>query len=163
MTRSAVYAGSFDPLTNGHVDIVERGRSVFDRVIVAVARNEGKDPLFTTEERVEMAREVLKDTPNLRVDSYDGMTVDYVHSVDASMILRGIRTISDFEYEFQMALTNSHFADDIEMVFMMTSNEYAFLSSHFIKEVVALGGDASAFVPPFVEQRLKERLLERKT
>ena len=158
-----VYPGSFDPISHGHIDLVRRGLKVFSEVTVAVARNEGKSPLFTTEERVEMVREVLKDTPNLRIDSYDGMTVDYVHSVGASVILRGIRTISDFEYEFQMALTNSHFADDIEMVFMMTGDKYAFLSSHFIKEVVTLGGDVSGFVPPFVEQRLKEKLLKQQT
>ena len=155
-----VYPGSFDPISYGHIDLVRRGLNVFSEVTVAVARNEGKNPLFTTDERVEMVREVLKDTPNLKVDSYDGMTVDYVHSVGASMILRGIRTISDFEFEFQMALTNSYFADDIEMVFMMTSSKYAFLSSHFIKEAVTLGGDVSAFVPPLVEQRLKERLVD---
>jgi len=157
-----VYPGSFDPISYGHIDLVRRGLKVFSELTVAVARNEGKSALFTTEERVEMVREVLKDTPKLRVDSYDGMTVDYVRSAGASMILRGIRTISDFEYEFQMALTNRHFADDIEMIFMMTSNEYAFLSSHFIKEIVALGGDVSAFVPPFVEQRLKEKLTKRR-
>jgi pantetheine-phosphate adenylyltransferase len=156
-----VYPGSFDPISYGHIDLVRRGLKVFSELTVAVAHNEGKSALFTTEERVEMVREVLKDTPKLRIDSYDGMTVDYVRSAGASMILRGIRTISDFEYEFQMALTNRHFADDVEMVFMMTSNEYAFLSSHFIKEIVALGGDVSAFVPPFVEQRLREKLLER--
>ena len=154
-----VYPGSFDPISYGHIDLVERGTSVFTELIVAVARNEGKHPLFPMEERVEMAREVLKDVPNVRVDCYDGMTVDYVRSVGSSMILRGIRTISDFEYEFQMALTNRHFADDIEMIFMMTSSRYAFLSSHFIKEIVTLGGDVSAFVPPAVEARLKEKLL----
>ncbi len=157
-----VYPGSFDPISYGHIDLVRRGLKVFSELTVAVAHNEAKSALFTTEERVEMVREVLKDTPKLRVDSYDGMTVDYVRSAGASMILRGIRTISDFEYEFQMALTNRHFADDIEMIFMMTSNEYAFLSSHFIKEIVALGGDVSAFVPPFVEQRLKEKLTKRR-
>ncbi len=157
-----VYPGSFDPISYGHIDLVRRGLKVFSELTVAVAHNEGKPALFTTEERVEMVREVLKDTPKLRIDSYDGMTVDYVRSAGASMILRGIRTISDFEYEFQMALTNRHFADDIEMIFMMTSNEYAFLSSHFIKEIVALGGDVSAFVPPCVEQRLKEKLTKRR-
>jgi len=157
-----VYPGSFDPISYGHIDLVRRGLKVFSELTVAVARNEGKNPLFTTEERVAMVREVLKDTPKLRIESYDGMTVDYVRSVGASMILRGIRTVSDFEYEFQMALTNRHFADDVEMVFMMTSSEYAFLSSHFIKEAVALGGDVSAFVPPFVEQRLKEKLTKRR-
>ena len=158
---NVVYPGSFDPISHGHIDLVERGLKVFSELTVAVAHNEGKNPLFTMEERVEMVREVLRDVPNVKIDSYDGMTVDYVRSVGASMILRGIRTISDFEYEFQMALTNRHFADDVEMVFMMTSSKYSYLSSHFIKEIAALGGDVSAFVPPFVEERLKEKLLKR--
>ena len=153
-----VYPGSFDPISYGHIDLVERGLKVFSEVIVAVARNEGKGPLFTMEERTAMAREVFKDMPNVRVESYDGMTVDYVRSVGASMILRGIRTVSDFEYEFQMALTNRYFADDIEMVFMMTSSQYAFLSSHFIKEAASLGADVSGFVPPCAEAKLKEKL-----
>lgn len=156
-----VYPGSFDPISYGHIDLVERGLKVFGELTVAVAHNEGKSPLFTMEERVEMVREVLRDVRNVKIDSYDGMTVDYVRSAGASMILRGIRTISDFEYEFQMALTNRHFADDVEMVFMMTSSKYSYLSSHFIKEIVALGGDVSAFVPPLVEKRLKEKLLKR--
>jgi len=158
---NVVYPGSFDPISHGHIDLVERGLKVFSELTVAVAHNEGKNPLFTMEERVEMVREVLRDVPNVKIDSYDGMTVDYVRSAGASMILRGIRTISDFEYEFQMALTNRHFADDVEMVFMMTSSKYSYLSSHFIKEIAALGGDVSAFVPPFVEERLKEKLLKR--
>ena len=158
---NVVYPGSFDPISHGHIDLVERGLKVFSELTVAVAHNEGKGPLFTMAERVEMVREVLRDVPNVKIDSYDGMTVDYVRSAGASMILRGIRTISDFEYEFQMALTNRHFADDVEMVFMMTSSKYSYLSSHFIKEIAALGGDVSAFVPPFVEERLKEKLLKR--
>ncbi len=158
---NVVYPGSFDPISYGHIDLVERGLKVFGELTVAVAHNEGKGPLFTMAERVEMVREVLRDVPNVKIDSYDGMTVDYVRSAGASMILRGIRTISDFEYEFQMALTNRHFADDVEMVFMMTSSKYSYLSSHFIKEIAALGGDVSAFVPPLVEERLKEKLLKR--
>ncbi|MFH1730986.1 MAG: pantetheine-phosphate adenylyltransferase [Planctomycetota bacterium] len=156
-----VYPGSFDPISYGHIDLVERGLKVFSELTVAVAHNEGKGPLFTMEERVEMVGEALRGVPNVKIDSYDGMTVDYVRSAGASMILRGIRTISDFEYEFQMALTNRHFADDVEMVFMMTSSKYSYLSSHFIKEIATLGGDVSAFVPPFVEERLKEKLLKR--
>ena len=153
-----VYPGSFDPISYGHIDLVERGLRIFSEVTVAVARNEAKQPLFSMEERGEMAREIFGGMPNVTVDCYDGMTVDYVRSVGAKVILRGIRTISDFEHEFQMALTNRHFADDIEMVFMMTSSEFSFLSSHFIKEVVALGGDVSAFVPPLVEERMKQKL-----
>ena len=156
-----VYPGSFDPISYGHIDLVKRGLKIFGALTVAVARNENKVTLFSTEERVEMARELFKDVPGVSVESYAGMTVDYVRSVGASVILRGIRTISDFEYEYQMALVNRHFARDIEMVFMMTSNEYSFLSSHFIKESAALGGDVSAFVPPLVEKRLKEKLGRR--
>jgi len=158
---NVVYPGSFDPISYGHIDLVERGLKVFSELTIAVAHNEGKSPLFTMAERVEMVREVLRDVPNVKIDSYDGMTVDYVRSAGASMILRGIRTISDFEYEFQMALTNRHFADDVEMVFMMTSSKYSYLSSHFIKEIAGLGGDVSAFVPPLVEKRLKEKLVKR--
>ena len=164
MSKSkVVYPGSFDPISNGHVDLAERGLNIFGELIVAVARNLAKATLFSADERVEMAREVFRDVPGVTVQSYEGMTVDFVRSVGAHVMLRGIRTISDFEYEFQMALTNRHFADDIETLFMMTSNEYSFLSSHFIKEAVALGADVSALVPPAVERRLKEKLTKRKS
>ena len=154
----AVYPGSFDPISYGHIDLARRGLEIFDELIVAVARNVSKTMLFTADERLAMAEEVFADLPGVTVDSYGGMTVDYVRSVGANTILRGIRSVSDFEYEFQMALTNRHFADDVETMFMMTSSEYSFLSSHFIKEAVTLGGDVSAFVPALVEQRLKEKL-----
>ena len=157
----AVYPGTFDPISYGHIDLAERGLKIFDELIVAVARNVSKSTLFSAEERVEMVREVFEGVPGVTVDSYAGMTVEYVRSAGANVTLRGIRSITDFEYEFQMAMTNRHFADDLETVFMMTSNKYSFLSSHFIKEVAALGGDVSGFVPPVVEKRLKAKLGER--
>jgi pantetheine-phosphate adenylyltransferase len=153
----AVYPGSFDPITNGHIDVIKRGARVFDRVIVAVADNPAKQALFSKEERVDMIRECSKPYRNVEVDSFDGLVVDYVHRKKASVILRGIRTISDFEYEYQMALTNRTFAGDIETVFVMTHEEYSFVSSRLIKEAVSMGGDVSSFVPKEVEKRLKAR------
>ena len=154
---TAVYPGSFDPITNGHIDVIKRGARVFDKVIVAVADNPAKQALFTKEERVEMIREVTKAYRNVEIDGFDGLVVDYVHRKKAGVILRGIRTISDFEYEYQMALTNRTFAGDIETVFVMTHEEYSFVSSRLIKEAVSMGGDVSSFVPKDVEKRLKAR------
>ncbi len=159
----AVYPGSFDPISYGHIDLARRGLRIFGELRIAVAHNMSKNTLFTAQERVEMVREAFSGVPGVTVDTYDGMTVDYVRSIGANVILRGIRTVSDFEYEFQMALTNRHFADDIEAVFMMTSIECSFLSSHFIKEAVTLGADISSFVPPHVEKRLKEKLRSKQT
>jgi pantetheine-phosphate adenylyltransferase len=154
----AVYPGSFDPITNGHVDVIKRGTKVFDKLVVAVADNPAKQALFTKEERVEMIREVTRGFRNVEVDSFDGLVVDYVHRKKAQIILRGIRTISDFEYEYQMALTNRTFAGDIETVFVMTHEEYSFVSSRLIKEAVAMGGDVSSFVPKEVEKRLRAKV-----
>ena len=154
---TAVYPGSFDPITNGHIDVIKRGARVFDKVVVAVADNPAKQALFTKEERVEMIRECSKPYRNVEVDAFDGLVVDYVHRKKAGVILRGIRTISDFEYEYQMALTNRTFAGDIETVFVMTHEEYSFVSSRLIKEAVSMGGDVSSFVPKDVEKRLKAR------
>jgi pantetheine-phosphate adenylyltransferase len=151
----AVYPGSFDPITNGHLDVIRRGTKVFDRLIVAVADNPAKQALFTKEERTEMIREVTRGFKNVEIDAFDGLVVDYVHRKKAGVILRGIRTISDFEYEYQMALTNRTFAQDIETVFVMTHEEYSFVSSRLIKEAVSMGGDVSSFVPKDVEKRLK--------
>jgi pantetheine-phosphate adenylyltransferase len=153
----AVYPGSFDPITNGHLDVIRRGTRVFDRLVVSVADNPAKQALFTKEERVEMIREVTRGIKNVEIDAFDGLVVDYVHRKKANVILRGIRTISDFEYEYQMALTNRTFAADIETVFVMTHEEFSFVSSRLIKEAVSMGGDVSAFVPKEVEKRLKVR------
>jgi pantetheine-phosphate adenylyltransferase len=153
----AVYPGSFDPITNGHLDVIRRGAKVFDRLIVAVADNPAKQSLFSKEERVDMIKEVSKSFRNSEVDSFDGLVVDYVRRKKAGVILRGIRTISDFEYEYQMALTNRTFAPDIETVFVMTHEEYSFVSSRLIKEAVSMGGDVSSFVPKEVELKLKKK------
>ena len=157
MPRIALYAGSFDPITNGHLDVIRRGTKVFERLIVAVADNPAKQSLFTKDERAEMIREVTKSFKNVEIDAFDGLVVDYVHRKKAGVILRGIRTISDFEYEYQMALTNRTFAQDIETVFVMTHEEYSFVSSRLIKEAVSMGGDVSSFVPREVEKRLKAK------
>ncbi|MBI2932754.1 MAG: pantetheine-phosphate adenylyltransferase [Planctomycetes bacterium] len=154
----AVYPGSFDPITNGHLDVVRRGLRVFDHLVVAVSDNPGKHALFTKEERVEMIREVTRGMKGIEADWFDGLIVDYVRRRRAHVILRGIRTVSDFEFEYQMALTNRTFAPDVETVFMMTHEEYAFVSSRLIKEAASLGGDVSAFVPREVEKWLKRKM-----
>jgi pantetheine-phosphate adenylyltransferase len=154
---TSIYPGSFDPITNGHLDVIKRGTKVFDKVIVAVGDNPAKKALFTKEERVEMIREVTRAFKTVEVDGFDGLVVDYVHKRKATVILRGIRTISDFEYEYQMALTNRTFASDIETVFVMAHEEYSFVSSRFIKEAASMGGDVSSFLPKEVEKRLKAK------
>jgi len=154
----AVYPGTFDPITYGHTDIIERGAKVFDELIVAVAMNLAKKPLFSVEERKKIIQQLTSHMPNVHVDTFDGMTVDYVRSVGAHIILRGMRTMSDFENEFQMALSNRAFSGEVETVFLMTSAEHSFLSSRRIKEVAALGADVSAFVPDVVLRMLREKL-----
>ncbi|MBI4567216.1 MAG: pantetheine-phosphate adenylyltransferase [Planctomycetes bacterium] len=153
----AIYAGSFDPITLGHLDVIERGAKVFDHLIVAMAVNVEKTPLFTLAERRAFIAEATKHLKNVQVDSFDTMAVDYARAKKAKVLLRGIRTLSDFEAEFQMALTNRAFAPDIETVFVMSSLEYSFVSSRLIKEAATLGGDVSKFVPPAVAGRLKEK------
>ena len=159
----AIYPGSFDPLTNGHVDIIERGSRFFDKIVVGVLINLEKSPLFTVPERVEIARTVFRDTPNVEVDTFDGLLVDYARRKHASVIVRGLRAISDFEYEMQMALMNRRLNPEVETVFMMPAEPYTYVSSRLVKEVVALGGSVSGLVPRVVEERLREKKLARQT
>lgn len=155
--RIAVYPGSFDPLTNGHVDIIRRGARLFDRIVVAILMNTEKHALFSVEERVAILREVLGSDANVEIDTFDGLLVDYVRRRDASVIVRGLRAVSDFEYEMQMALMNRHLNPGVETVFMMPSEQYTYVSSRLVKEVAALGGSVSGLVPSVVESRLAAR------
>jgi len=157
MSTLAVYPGSFDPLTNGHVDIIERGARLFDRIIVAILVNAEKSPLFTMAERVEIARKVFEDHPNVEIDTFEGLLVDYVAKRQANVIVRGLRAVSDFEYEFQMALMNRRLNSNIETVFMMPADQYSYISSRLIKEVFALGGRVHGLVPELVEARLRDK------
>jgi pantetheine-phosphate adenylyltransferase len=153
----AVYPGSFDPVTNGHLDIITRGLAVFDAVIIAILVNPQKHPLFTVEERVALIREAYKGEARVRVDTFSGLLVDYAEKVGASVIVRGLRAVSDFEYEFQMALMNRRLDPNIETVFMAPADGYSYVSSRLVKEVFQLGGDVSALVPKLVERRLREK------
>ena len=155
--RLAVYPGSFDPLTNGHIDIIERGARLFDRIVVAILVNLEKSSIFSTEERVEIAREVFKTWPNVEVDTFSGLLVDYARRRDASVIVRGLRAISDFECELQMALMNRRLNQEIETVFMMPAEPYTYVSSRLVKEVFALGGSIDGLVPALVESRLRAK------
>jgi pantetheine-phosphate adenylyltransferase len=154
----AIYPGSFDPITNGHLDLIQRGSRMFDKLIVSILRNDAKKPLFSVEERMEMLREVVHVYPNVSVDSFDGLLVDHASAHSATVLLRGIRAISDYEYELQMALMNRRLRPDIETVFMMANEAYSFISSRLVKEVFGLGGDITGLVPPSVEARLHQRL-----
>jgi pantetheine-phosphate adenylyltransferase len=154
---TAIYPGSFDPITNGHLDLIVRGRHLFDQLTVAILRNETKQPLFTVEERIEMLREVVGCYANVAVDSFNGLLVDYAARNGATVLLRGIRAISDYEYELQMALMNRRLHPDIETVFMMASEAHSFISSRLVKEVFGLGGNIAGLVPPPVEVRLRKR------
>jgi pantetheine-phosphate adenylyltransferase len=153
----AVFPGTFDPITNGHLDIIGRGLSVFDTVIVAILVNPDKQPLFTTEERVELIREAFRKESRVQVDTFSGLLVDYAVRVGATVIVRGLRAISDFEYEFQMALMNRRLNPEIETVFMMPAESYSYLSSRLVKEVFQLGGSVGGLVPTVVERRLREK------
>jgi pantetheine-phosphate adenylyltransferase len=159
--RVAIYPGSFDPLTLGHVDIIQRGSALFDSIVVAVLKNVEKSPLFTVEERLLMIKHTFRDRGNVEADSFSGLLVDYASSRKATTIVRGIRAISDFEYEFQMALMNRRLAPSIETVFMMPAQEYSYVSSKLVKEVASLGGDVSGLVPEDVMTKLVERVRRR--
>ena len=154
----AIYPGSFDPITNGHLDLIQRGSRLFDRLIVSILRNETKSPLFSVEERMEMLREVVKGYANVEVDSFNGLLVDYAAARSATVLLRGIRAISDYEYELQTALMNRRLRPGLETVFLLSNEAYSFISSRLIKEVFGLGGDISGLVPSSVETRLQRRL-----
>jgi pantetheine-phosphate adenylyltransferase len=153
----AIYPGSFDPITNGHLDLISRGSRMAERLIVAVLRNESKKALFSVEERVETVREIVRPFANVEVESFDGLLVDYAASRGANLILRGIRAVSDYEYELQMALMNRRLRPELETAFLMAGETYSFVSSHLVKEVASLGGDVSGLVPPAVEAKLKAR------
>jgi len=156
--RVAVYPASFDPITNGHLDLIERASRIFDVLIVAVAENVEKKGLFTVDERVQMIRDVLGERLNIRVDVIRTLLVDYARKQGAGIVIRGLRALSDFEYEFEMALMNSHMYPDLETVFLMTSERWFYVSSSRLREIVSFGADVSEFVPPIVNQRLREKL-----
>ena len=158
MSTLAVYPGSFDPLTNGHVDIISRGARLFDRIVVAILVNAEKSPLFSMGERVEIARAVFGHQPNVEVDTFDGLLVDYVERRGAQVIVRGLRAVSDFEFEFQMALMNQRLKPQIETVFMMPAEQYTYISSRLIKKVFSFGGRVNGLVPELVETRLREKI-----
>ena len=159
---TAIYPGSFDPITNGHLDLVQRGARMFDTLIVSILRNDSKLPLFSVEERMDMLREVVHVYANVEVDCFDGLLVDYAAARSATVLLRGIRAISDYEYELQMALMNRRLRPGIETVFMMANEAYSFISSRLVKEVFSLGGNISGLVPPSVEARMHHRMSKTK-
>lgn len=158
MKRTAIYPGSFDPLTNGHLDVIQRAAKLFDRVVVAVAVNESKHPLFTLAERVALVNKAVAHLPNVETDSFDGLLVEYAEARKAGTIVRGLRAVSDFEFEFQLALMNRKLDENIETIFMMPKDTYTFLSSRIVKEIARLGGNVSSFVPANVQAALKKKL-----
>jgi len=155
----AIYPGSFDPVTNGHLDLIERGAKIFDRLVVSILRNFEKEPLFTVEERVEMLRDVTLPWPNVEVDVFSGLLVEYARLRQANVLLRGIRAVSDYEYELQMALMNRKLNPQVETVFMMPSVKYSYLSSRLVREIAQLGGSITDLVPTVVEERLRSKIL----
>jgi pantetheine-phosphate adenylyltransferase len=156
--RNAVYPGTFDPVTHGHLDLIERGRRHFDQLVIAILYNEDKEPVFSLEERIALLEEAVSPWDNVSVDTFDGLLVDYAQRVKASVILRGLRALSDFEYEMQMALMNRRLAPEVETVFLMPSEAYSYVSSRLVREVARLGGDVTGLVPPNVAGVLKRRL-----
>lgn len=158
--RRAIYPGSFDPVTNGHIDVIERARKLFDEVIVAVAHNDQKQPLFTLDERLALLREVTANFPSVTVAPLDGLLVDFAVEQEACAVVRGLRAVSDFEFEFQMALMNRKLEAAVETIFLMPKEEYTYLSSRIVKEIARLGGDVSAFVPSSVVQGLRAKTMK---
>jgi pantetheine-phosphate adenylyltransferase len=154
----AIYPGSFDPVTNGHLDLIERGAKIFDRLVVSLLRNFDKQPLFSLDERVEMLREVVRPWPNVEVEVFSGLLVEYARLREANVILRGIRAVSDYEYELQMAMMNRKLNANVETVFMMPAVAYSYLSSHLVREIALLGGPITGLVPPVVEERLRAKV-----
>ncbi len=161
MCKVAIYPGSFDPFTKGHQNVIERGVKVFDQVVIAVAHNTSKKTTFTLEERVDLLNEIFRGRDDVRVDYFDGLLVDYAKKMGTNIVLRGMRTVSDFEYELQMALANKTLSPELETVFMVTDSEFAHISSSVIKEVVSLGGSATHMIPEMVEVKLREKLLRK--
>lgn len=155
--RRGVYPGTFDPVTNGHLDLIHRGMSIFDEIVIGVAPNPQKQPLFTVEERLDLIRDAVRDMRNVRAEAFHGLLIDYVRSSGAVAIIRGLRAVSDFEFEFQLALMNRRLDMTIETVFMMPSVEFTFLSSTIVKEVASFGGPVTGLVPPDVEEALKQK------
>jgi pantetheine-phosphate adenylyltransferase len=160
--KTAIYPGSFDPITNGHIDVVGRAAEIFDRVIVTVARNSAKQPLFTIGERVAMATRVLKSFRNVRVDTFDGLVIDYARRIRATAIVRGLRAVSDFEFEFQVALMNRKLDDSVKTVFLMPHEKYTYLNSSVVKEIASYGGDVTEFVPGLVAKELARTFAGRR-
>ena len=156
--KTAVYPGSFDPITNGHLDILKRGATIFDKVYIAVVDNVSKDPFFSSEKRVDLIKGCTEEFDNVEIDRFSGLVVDYAKKVNASVIIRGLRQVTDFEYEFQMALMNRQLNDDIDTIFLMPNEEYTYLSSSVVREIVEFDGDISRFVPPNVLKELKNKL-----
>ena len=156
--RTVIYPGSFDPITNGHLDLIQRATKLFDQVIVAVAKNESKAPLFTLRERLELVAQSIQHLPNVSADSFDGLLVDYVEQRSGQAVIRGLRAVSDFEFEFQLALMNRKLNERVETIFMMPKDTYTFLSSRIVKEIARLGGDVSAFLPSQVREALVKKL-----